>query len=85
MRRQSKDQNTTQENIAQLPKTTEQGTLALFPYTPCVHLGDYQVKIHMRFGLTEQQHEINTDKHPEITSKSLTEIKLHVLPKESKR
>ena len=25
---------------------------------PCVHQGDYQVKINMRFGLAKHQHEI---------------------------
>ena len=49
-----------------MPKTTEQGTLAYFSYMPCVHQGDYQVKINMRFGLAEQQHEIKTDKHQRL-------------------
>ena len=51
-------------NIDQLTKTTEHETLALFPYTPCVHQGDYKIKINMRFGLTEQHHDIKTNKHP---------------------
>ena len=32
---------------------------------PYIHQGDYQVKINMRFGLAEQQHEIKIDKHSE--------------------
>ena len=48
-----------------MPKTAKQGTLAKFPYTPCVHQGDYQIKINMRFGLAEQQYGIKTDKHLE--------------------
>ena len=48
-----------------MPKTAEQGTLAKFPYTSCVHPSDYQIMINLRFGLVEEQHEMKTDKHPE--------------------
>jgi len=48
-----------------LPKTIEQGTPAKFSYMPRVHQSDYQIKINMRFGLVEQQHEIKTDKYLE--------------------
>ena len=43
-----------------MPKTAEQEILAKFPYTPCVHQSDYHIVTNMRFGLTEQQHEIKT-------------------------
>ena len=34
-------------------------------YALCPHQDDYQVKINMKFGLAEKQHEIKTDKYPE--------------------
>ena len=54
-----------QENINQLRRQLSMRLLLKFPRTPCVHQGDYQIKINMRFGLVGQQHEIKTDKHSE--------------------
>ena len=63
--RGSEDQTQRKRTQLNCQRQLSRGLLAEFPYTSCVHPSDYQIKINMRFGLVEQQHEIKTDKYSE--------------------